>query len=178
MLITLAVVSGGYALADTIGISGPLTMVIAGLFLSHRSKDYKHSEQTRQQVTNFWEIIDEILNAVLFALIGLEILILDIDGKYIIAGIVAIPIIILTRFITVGLPMSLITFFKKLSPFKSVILTWGGLRGGVSIALALSLPDSRERDLILVVSYIVVVFSILFQGLTLEKLALWAESRS
>lgn len=178
VLITLAVVSGGYALADAIEISGPLTMVIAGLFLSHRSKDYKHPEQTRQQVANFWEIIDEILNAVLFVLIGLEILILHIEGEYILAGIVAIPIIIFTRFIIVGLPMLLITFLKRLSPLKSVILTWGGLRGGVSIALALSLPDSTERDLILVVSYIVVVFSILFQGLTLERLALWSESRS
>jgi len=177
VLITLAVVSGGYALAESLDISGPLSMVIAGLFLSYRRSEFKHSQKTISTVGSFWELIDEILNAVLFVLIGLEILILDIEGRFIVAGIIAIPIIIFTRSVSVGLPLFLFKIFKKLKPFDAIIMTWGGLRGGVSIALALSVPDSTERDLILVVTYVVVVFSILVQGLSLEKVVLWGEPK-
>jgi monovalent cation:H+ antiporter, CPA1 family len=177
VLITLAVVSGGYALADSLDISGPLSMVIAGLFLSYRRSNFTHSEKTHETVRSFWELIDEILNAVLFVLIGLEILILHIEGPFIVAGIIAIPVIIFIRSLSVGLPVVIFQIIKTVKPFDALIMTWGGLRGGVSIALALSVPDSSERDLILVVTYVVVVFSILVQGLSLGKLVSWAESR-
>jgi Na+:H+ antiporter len=177
VLITLSVVSGGYTLAQLLDISGPLSMVIAGLFLSYRRSVFTHSPKTHETVRNFWELIDEILNAVLFVLIGLEILILDIEGPFIIAGIIAIPVIVFTRSLSVGLPVVIFQVFKKIKPLDAIIMTWGGLRGGVSIALALSVPDSRERDLILVVTYVVVVFSILVQGLSLERLVSWAEAR-
>lgn len=177
VLITLSVVSGGYALAELLDISGPLSMVIAGLFLSYRRSVFTHSPKTHETVGNFWELIDEILNAVLFVLIGLEILILDIEGPFIFAGIIAIPVIIFTRALSVGLPVVISQIFRTFKPLDAIVMTWGGLRGGVSIALALSVPDSQERDLILVVTYVVVVFSILVQGLSLERLVGWAESR-
>lgn len=177
VLITLAVVSGGYALAETLDISGPLSMVIAGLFLSYRRSVFKHSPKTHETVGNFWELIDEILNAVLFVLIGLEILILDIEGPFVFAGVIAIPVIIFTRALSVGLPVVFSKIFRTFKPLDAIVMTWGGLRGGVSIALALSVPDSQERDLILVVTYVVVVFSILVQGLSLERLVGWAGSR-
>ena len=177
VLITLSVVSGGYALAQLLGISGPLSMVIAGLFLSYRRSVFTHSLKTHETVGNFWELVDEILNAVLFVLIGLEILILDIEGPFVVAGIIAIPVIVFTRSLSVGLPVVIFQVFKKIKPLDAIIMTWGGLRGGVSIALALSVPDSRERDLILVVTYVVVVFSILVQGLSLGRLVSWSEAR-
>jgi len=179
VLITLSVVSGGYELADKLHTSGPLSMVIAGLFLSPRRKriHQAHSEITHQYVRNFWDLIDQLLNAFLFVLIGLEVLILDIKTPFVIAGLITIPIIIISRLVSVGTPLLLLSIFRKIPLISITILTWCGLRGGVSIALALSLPESNEGHLIVVVTYMVVIFSILVQGLTLKYLVNWAKPR-
>jgi CPA1 family monovalent cation:H+ antiporter len=128
------------------------------------------SEKTIEHVDLFWELIDEILNGILFVLLGFEILILTFDMSNFKAGLIAIPVVLLARFIGVSLPIWLRKFKREFSPNAIKILTWGGLRGGISVALALSLPASPERELILMMTYVVVVFSILVQGLTIGKL--------
>ena len=128
------------------------------------------SKTTRQHLDTFWELLDEILNAVLFVLIGLEILLLVFTRQYFVAGVLAIPIVLLARLISVGLPIGLLRNLRTFSPGVVKILTWGGLRGGISVALALSLPPGPERKLIVAITYIVVVFSIAIQGLTVGKL--------
>ncbi len=178
ILITLALVSGGYALAQLIGVSGPLTSVITGLFLARTRKDaigVKH-EHTRY-VRDFWDVIDEVLNAVLFVLIGLEVLVLNFQNAYFIGCALVIPIIVVARYISVEFPLVFLRFFRSIPSLKGFIMTWSGIRGGVSIALALSLPDFAQRDLILVLTYIVVVFSILVQGLTLGRAVKWYENK-
>jgi len=173
-LITLALVSGGYSLAELLDVSGPLTCVVAGLFLARRRRLMPSSaDHIRSYVGNFWEIIDDILNAVLFVLIGLEVLVLNFERSYIICGLMAIPLITLARFVSVELPLVLLRYFRQIPNLSGFIMTWSGIRGGVSIALALSLPDSKERDLLVFMTYIVVVFSILVQGLTLENAVKW-----
>lgn len=169
-LITLALVMGGYFLASSLHMSGPIAIVVAGLMIGNKGRMLAMSDKTRDNLDTFWELIDEILNAVLFVLIGLEVIVLTFDGAYLIAALIAIPLILLTRFICVGFPVSLMKLFRKFSPGAVRILTWGGLRGGISVALALSLPASRERDIILVVTYLIVIFSILVQGLTIKPL--------
>jgi len=128
------------------------------------------SENTREHLDTFWELIDEILNAVLFVLIGLEILVITFESQLLVAGGLAIVIVLIARFISVGVPVFFIRKFRELTPGVTKILTWGGLRGGISVALALSLPASAEREIILAITYCVVVFSILVQGLTIGKL--------
>ena len=128
------------------------------------------SDKTRGHLDTFWELVDEVLNAVLFVLIGLEVLALVYDQKYLLAGLLAIPIVLLARFITVGIPITVMRRFRNFSPRAIQILTWGGLRGGISVALALSLPASDIRDALVVVTYVVVIFSILVQGLTIGPL--------
>lgn len=178
-LITLALVSGGYSLAELLDVSGPLTCVVAGLFLARRRRLMPTSaEHIRAYVGSFWEIIDDVLNAVLFVLIGLEVLILDFEKSYIICGLIAIPLITLARFVSVELPLVFLRFFRRIPSLSGFIMTWSGIRGGVSIALALGLPDSKERDLIVLMTYVVVVFSILVQGLTLESAVKWNRKRS
>lgn len=170
VLITLAVVMGGYLLASKLHFSGPLAMVVAGLMIGHeRFRTSAMSEITETYVDKFWELIDNLLNAVLFVIIGLEIVILSFEGNYIFAGLLAIPVVLLARFISLSLPI--VIFRKKLDfvPNTGLIMTWGGLRGGISIALALSLTTNMPRDLILTITYIVVVFSIVVQGLTVGK---------
>lgn len=169
VLITMGLVTGGYALADTLHISGPISIVVAGLLIGNHGRLFAMSEKTRTNLDMFWELVDEILNAVLFVLIGLEVLVLTFTREYMTAAILAIPIVVLVRFISVGVPVSLLRFFRSFSPHVVKILTWSGLRGGISIALALSLPASPHRDVILMVTYGVVVFSILVQGLTIRK---------
>ena len=178
VLITLALVSGGYTIAELLDVSGPLTSVVAGLFLA-KTRNHHDPNMPRnvQYVHDFWDVIDEILNAVLFVLIGLEVLVLNFE-KAILAGcILVIPITILARYISVEVPLIFLRFFRRLPTLKGFIMTWCGLRGGVSIALALSLPDSDERDVIIVLTYIVVVFSILVQGLTLSRAVKWVRSK-
>lgn len=171
VLITLAVVMGGYALASKFHFSGPLAVVVAGLIVGHDTvREKGMSEITELYVDKFWEIIDSILNALLFVLIGLEILILSINQNYIIAGIIGIAVALICRFVALSIPIKI--FEKKLAfvPNTNLIMTWGGLRGGISIALALSLADEMNRDLILTMTYIIVIFSIIVQGLTIDKL--------
>jgi len=170
ILITLAMVMGGYTLATAMHTSGPLAMVVAGLLIGNQGRVFAMSEKTRQHLDNFWELVDEFLNAILFVLIGLEIIVITFTGSALLAAVMAIPLVLLVRFISVGLPVSVLRKFRPFTPHAIKIMTWGGLRGGISIALALSIPASAERDLILSMTYIIVIFSIIVQGLTVKKL--------
>ena len=171
VMITLANVLGGTLLAESFHLSGPLAMVVAGLMIG--TPDFRSStmsSETESYVDHFWELMDVLLNAVLFLLIGLEIVIIELEGSYLLAGLVAIPIVLLARFLSLLLPVN---FFRRrldFMPGTTRIMTWGGLRGGISIALALSLSQSMPRDEILTMTYMVVVFSIVAQGLTLSPL--------
>ncbi|NBC07147.1 MAG: sodium:proton antiporter [Bacteroidetes bacterium] len=171
VITTLALVMGGYLLASSLHFSGPLTMVVAGLMVGHeRFRTSSMSEETERYVDKFWELIDVLFNAVLFIIIGLEIVILSFDTQYIVAGLLAIPLVLLCRATALALPIAL--FRKQLNffPKTNLIMTWGGLRGGISIALALSLADYMSRVPILTITYIVVIFSIIVQGLTVGNL--------
>ncbi|WP_455200325.1 cation:proton antiporter [Kaarinaea lacus] len=170
ILLTLALVMGGYALAFAIHVSPPLAMVVAGLIIGNQGRQFAMSEYTREHLDTFWELVDEILNAVLFVLIGLELLVLTFIDDYLFASLLMIPIVIIARFISVGLPVGILRFKREFSPHVVKILTWGGIRGGISVALALSLPNGAERELILSLTYVVVIFSIVVQGLTIGKL--------
>ncbi|ALM08843.1 sodium:proton antiporter [Sediminicola sp. YIK13] len=171
VIITLAVVMIGTVIAQKLHFSAPLAMVTSGLLIgTDRVRDGAMSVETELYVDKFWELLDILLNTILFVLIGMEMLVLAYDDSYLLAGILAIPIILMSRFLSLLLP---ITFFKKkldFVPNTTLVMTWGGLRGGISIALALSLTDIMHRELFLFVTYVVVVFSILGQGLTVEKL--------
>jgi CPA1 family monovalent cation:H+ antiporter len=170
ILMTLALVMGGYALATAIHVSGPLAMVIAGLLIGNHGRQFAMSEITREHLDTFWKLVDEILNAILFVLIGLELLVLTFIDNHILVSLAIIPVVVIARFISVGIPLSLMRLKRRFSPHAIKILTWGGLRGGISVALALSIPPSPERELILSLTYVVVVFSIVVQGLTIGKL--------
>jgi CPA1 family monovalent cation:H+ antiporter len=170
ILLTLALATGGYTLATALHTSGPLAIVVAGLFIGTRGRLFAMSDETREHLDTFWELIDEILNAVLFVLIGLEILILTSTGQYLLAAILTIPVVLIARFISVGMPMSLLRGTQNLTPHAVKIMTWGGLRGGISVALVLSLPPSPTRELLLTMTYAVVIFSIIVQGLTIPHL--------
>jgi len=173
VLITLALVSGGYALALALHLSGPIAVVIAGLIIGNHGRKFAMSDTTRLHLDTFWELIDEILNAVLFVMIGFEILVLSLTGQYLIAGALAIPLVLFARLVAVSAPVYLLKPFRKFPPKTIRILTWGGLRGGISVALALSLPkfgSTEIREVILTMTYAVVVFSILVQGLTIGRL--------
>ncbi len=169
-LITLALVTGGYALAAALGVSGPIAIVVAGVVIGNWGRALAMSGRTRRSLDLFWELIDEILNAVLFLLIGLEVLVLDLSGRYLLIGVVMIPLVLGSRFCSVGLPMAVLARFQRFTPGAVRVLTWGGLRGGISVALALSLPAGPERGVFLAITYVVVIFSILVQGLTMPAL--------
>lgn len=173
VLITLALVTGGYSVAYVWHLSGPIAMVVAGLLIGNHGRSFAMSETTREHLDTFWELVDEILNAVLFVLIGLEVLVLTVEGRYVLAGVLAIPTVLAARFISVGIPMAILPRPRRV-PHAVKLLTWGGLRGGISVALALALRDAlkghvdgRVTDAILVMTYLVVVFSIIVQGLTI-----------
>jgi len=170
VLITLAMVMGGYALASYLHFSGPLAVVIAGLIMSDKGRNEAMSDTTREYVDKFWEMLDEVFNSVLFVLIGLEVLAINFQLNFFWAGLVAIFVVLLSRLISVGIPISLMRLRRDFIPNTIFILTWGGLRGGISVALALSLTGAMPRDLIVSVTYIVVVFSIVFQGLSIGAL--------
>ena len=165
VLITLALVAGGFALAGLIHVSGPLAVVVIGLFIGNRGRRLGMSEKTREHLDSFWELLDEVLNAVLFVLIGLELLVIDLHPAALAAGAVAIVAVTGSRLLAVGGTMRLM---GRPGP---LVATWAGLRGGISVALALSLPAGPERELILTMTYVVVIFSIAVQGLTLQPLA-------
>jgi len=170
VIITLALVMGGYTLADKLHTSGPIAIVVAGLLIGNHGRAFAMSDVTREHLDAFWELVDEILNALLFLLIGLEIQVIPFNRAYIIAGIAGIGVALLARWASVGLTVGALRPLRAFSPGAVRILTWGGLRGGISVALALSLPAGPQRDVILVMTYIVVVFSIIVQGLSLGKL--------
>ncbi len=170
VLITLALVAGGYALADALHLSGPIAIVVAGLLIGNHGRLLAMSDETRHQLDTFWELVDEILNAVLFVLIGMEILILTFTKQYLLLSLLVIPFVLMARFISIGIPMTLLRPFRTFTPGAVRVMTWGGLRGGISVALALSIPPCPERHVILALTYSVVLFSILVQGLTIEKL--------
>ena len=168
-LITLALVSGGYAFAESIHVSAPIAIVVAGLFIGNQGRTLAMSDNTRERLDDFWELIDEILNAILFLLIGVELLILTFTQQFMLAGLLAIPVVLLSRWICVGTPIQIMRKYRTFTPHAIKILTWGGLRGGISVALALSIPPGPARQPLLVITYFVVVFSILVQGLTIKK---------
>jgi len=170
VLITLSLVAGGYAMADTLHLSGPIAIVVAGLLIGNHGRLLAMSDHTREHLDTFWELVDEVLNVVLFVLIGLEVLVLTWNRTYLIASVLLIPLLLLSRFVSVALPVVIMRRFRTFSPNVIKILTWGGLRGGISVAMALSLPPGRHRDIILTITYAVVVFSIIVQGLTVGKL--------
>jgi CPA1 family monovalent cation:H+ antiporter len=170
ILISLALVTGGYALADHLQLSAPLAMVVAGLLVGNQGRAFAMSDRTREHLDTFWELIDQILNALLFVVLGLEILLLSLRPAYVIAGVAVIPVVLGARFLATGLPIRLLARVADFMPHTVKILTWAGLRGGISVALALSLRErlpSGDIDIILVMTYVVVVFSIVVQGLTM-----------
>jgi CPA1 family monovalent cation:H+ antiporter len=170
VLITLAIVMGGYTLASLIHVSGPLAMVVAGILVGNQGKKYAMSDETREYVSKFWELLDDILNAILFVLIGLELLVVENIGSYVWIGLLTILIVITVRYLTVLIPSFLIRFRDKFDHKTVLVLTWGGLRGGISIALALSISTNLDKDLWVSLTYFVVAFSILVQGLSIGKL--------
>ncbi|MFC1549597.1 cation:proton antiporter [Nitrospirota bacterium] len=170
MLITLALVTGGYALALKLHISGPIAMVVAGLMIGNHGRWFAMSDRTRERLDMFWEFVDEVLNSVLFVLIGLELLVLRMEAMNIFMGLIAVPVGLAARFASLSIPVKALSLFRAFTPGALKVMTWGGLRGGISVALALSLPESPERGLILTMTYIIVVFSILVQGLTVKYL--------
>jgi len=170
ILVTLSLVTGGFSLASLLGTSGPITIVVAGLLIGSRGREFAMSEKTRRNLDTFWQVIDEILNAVLFVLIGIELIVVTLKVEYLIAGLISIPVVLLARLISIGAPACLLSLRKKFSTRLLKIMTWGGLRGGISVALALSLPVGTERDIFITMTYTVVVFSILFQGLTIKRI--------
>jgi len=170
ILLTLAVVTGGYALAHRLHLSGPLAMVVAGLFVGNKGRALAMSDNTRARLDSFWELVDEFLNAVLFVLIGLEVVVLDFRGPPLLASLAMVPVVLLARWVSVAIPVTLLRPGRTFSPHVIKILTWAGLRGGISVALALSLPASEHRGLLLTATYGVVCFSILVQGLTVGPL--------
>lgn len=170
ILLSLALVTGGYALADALHLSGPIAIVVAGLLIGNQGRALAMSKKTVQHLDTFWELVDEILNAVLFLLIGLELLVLSFTGQYLLIGLLIIPLVLVARFVSVALPVTVLRKVRSFSPHVVKMLTWGGLRGGISVALALSLPTGESRELLLAVTYVVVIFSIAVQGLTIGKL--------
>jgi CPA1 family monovalent cation:H+ antiporter len=174
LIISLALASGTYSLAGRLGVSGPIAVVVAGILIGNHGMAGAMTETTRQHLMTFWRLIEEILNALLFLAIGLEIAAIDLDRRSIIAMAAMIPIVLVIRWLSVAasaLPLNL----RLPRRYGSLlILTWGGLRGGLSVAMALSLPDGPNKASILTITYGIVVFSIVAQGLTLERVARWA----
>ncbi|TWT41340.1 cation:proton antiporter [Botrimarina hoheduenensis] len=178
ILLSLAVVTGGYALATKLHLSGPLAMVVAGLILGNHGRTLAMSDKTREHLDTFWELVDELLNAVLFVLIGLEVLVLSFEEHYLLAGALAIPAVLLARFLSVGAVVIALrkATVREFTPHTIKVMTWGGLRGGISVALALSLKEEIHAqqsqydnvgELVLTMTYVVVAFSILVGGLTM-----------
>ena len=169
VLITLALVMGTYSVASRLHMSGPLAVVVAGLFVGNHGKRFAMSESTRRHIDTFWTLLDEVLNSVLFLAIGFEVVAISLTGQVVGASIIAILVVLFARFLAVSLPITILKFREQFTTGAIPVLTWGGLRGGISVALALALPPTPEKQIILAVTYVVVVFSIVVQGLTVER---------
>jgi CPA1 family monovalent cation:H+ antiporter len=169
VLISIAVVMGGYALARQLHVSGPVAMAVAGLLIGNHGVAHAMSEVTRDYLIKFWALIDEILNAILFLLIGLEVVLIPADPHLALLGLLAIPFVILVRAVSVLVPLQAMRPWLDLGPLAPATLIWGGLRGGISIALALSLPEGPARSIVLGVTYAIVLFSVIVQGGTIER---------
>lgn len=178
VLVTLALVIGGYALALAWHFSGPLAVVVAGLVLGNQAREYAMSEHTRERLDEFWELMDELLNIILFLLVGLELLVIDWNPWAAAAGAVAIPLVLAVRFLAVGGVVQALSPIRDFERGVVPLMTWGGLRGGISVALALSITAGEARDTIVTMTYVVVIFSILVQGLTLAPLVSRLRSRA
>ncbi len=170
VLITIAIVMGGYHLADLMHVSGPLAMVVAGIVIGTKGRQEGISDITRDYLSKFWELIDEMLNALLFMLMGFEMLVIKMTGDILIISIISIVMVLFARWVSVAIPVTLLRSRVKFEKHAIAVLTWGGLRGGLSIAMALSLPDTMHRDTFVAITYIIVIFSIIVQGLTIGKL--------
>lgn len=171
VLLTLGLVTGGYALASHWHLSGPIAIVVAGLLVGNHGRRLAMSDLTRSHLDSFWELIDEILNVVLFLLLGIELLVLQLVPGWLPLALLTILLVLSSRFLSISVPLFGLRRLRSFSPGVLPILTWGGLRGGISVALALSLPASDGRGLLLTLTYAVVVFSIFVQGLTVGRLA-------
>ncbi|HEV9038527.1 MAG TPA: sodium:proton antiporter [Puia sp.] len=171
IMITVSIVMGGSLLAETLGVSGPLAMVIAGIVTGNKSRLYGMSDLTRDYLDKFWALVDNLLNAVLFLLIGFELLIVPFRGAWLFLGGAAIVVVLLARLLSVWIPIRLLRLGSGFHRNSAGILTWAGLRGGLSLALALSLPADMHGSLFLVITYMIVLFSILVQGLTIGRFA-------
>ena len=171
VLITLAVVTGGYAAAQALHVSGPVAMAVAGLVIGNHGFAYALSDEGQEYLIKFWQVIDEILNALLFLLIGLEAITVWHDNLMMALAVATIPIVLAARFIAVGAPLLLLKRIQNLGPAAVPLLWWGGLRGGISIALALSIPSGAGQEFILAATYACVIFSVLIQGSTIGRLA-------
>lgn len=169
ILITVALVMGCVGLADLIHTSGPIAVVMAGLLIGNHGRQWAMSETTREYLDSFWELLDELLNSILFVLIGLEVLIVHVEPSYLAAGVIAIPLVLAARWLSVVVQVKGLSLVRDFDRKTITLLTWGGLRGGVSVALALSLPPGPMRNAVVTITYMVVVFSILGQGLTLNR---------
>ncbi|MFN3405023.1 MAG: cation:proton antiporter [Cytophagaceae bacterium] len=170
VLISLALVVAGYSFATIMHLSGPLAVVMAGLIIGNKGKSIAMSDVTADYINKFWEMIDEILNAMLFVLIGLEVLVIDYHIEYLIIGVITFVVLIFTRYAALGIPSLALNLKKTFAPNALTIMTWGGLRGGISIALALTLHNSMQKESIVAITYTIVLLSIIIQGLTIEKL--------
>ncbi|MDH3215428.1 MAG: sodium:proton antiporter [Candidatus Krumholzibacteria bacterium] len=171
VIISLALVMVTYAVAHHLGISGPIAVVVAGIFIGNLGVKFAMSATTRSHLIAFWSLNDEILNSVLFLLIGLEVLVIRFDTGYIAAALLAIPVVLLARIVGVSLPIKLLSVRRQFTKGAIPVLVWGGLRGGISVALAFSLPENELKAPILTITYSVVVFSIVVQGLTVKVVA-------
>ncbi|MEM7300535.1 MAG: sodium:proton antiporter [Pseudomonadota bacterium] len=168
VLITLGIVAATYAVALRLHVSGPIAVVVVGLLVGNRGARIGMTKETRANLFGFWEMIDEVLNSILFLLIGLEVLVLTIEPKFAWIAVAAIPLVLVARLIAVSIPIWMLSFKQTFTAGAIPTLTWGGLRGGISVALALSLPNVPEKPLILTATYVVVLFSIIVQGLTVK----------
>lgn len=176
--ISLAVVMGGYALASQLHVSGPVAMAVAGLIIGNPGVAHAMSDTTRDYLLKFWALIDDILNAVLFLLIGLEVVTIPSDGRLIVLGLAAIPLVLLARGVAVLGPLIVMRPFLSLGRLAPITLIWGGLRGGISVALALGLPEGNARAFALAATYIVVLFSVIVQGGTIARVIQWRSAKS
>ncbi|MFN3666053.1 MAG: cation:proton antiporter [Sediminibacterium sp.] len=171
ILLTLAFVMAGYGLFNYFHISGALAMVVMGLMVGNFRQEIAMSDTTQEYVHKFWELVDVILNAILFILIAFVLIVIDFETKYVLVGLISVFIVLGSRFIIVYLPHLVFPRLMKLTNKEAKIISWGGLRGGLSLALVLSLPDSETKNILLITTYFCVLFSIIIQGLTIEKVA-------